>query len=539
MVNIVKFEHPYPNEPISAGIDCATTPRSLWKNGKWQACTAVKSLVENPATALCSCKHYADLKAQCEYINPIIAAASCILEENPIMGCFDEPLNLVEYEVPSDFSTDFSTYLPFRDTESFSLADVEKEEAHTLYRLLMSSLNIYVDALNTSCFSRATALEMRKKYFGKNTILPGWKIVKEFVPVSPYPLSSTPRFKRPLKMGYLLSKQRSLILTLRGTAELADVLADLDYTLVPGLTHTQDNISLFPDSNSANFHIARGFASVSNPLFREILDILAPLKDSGLPLLDWKTSELIITGHSLGGFIASLVGFYLNAAILALTKNADSHNRDISFLLPNFKVKVVSFASGKIGDENFTKLYNLGDGKSIPPVDSRLIQFEWDAVTGLPCETMPACPTSDFGGIFDSGIVASMNGQEMANPSYGIVTPSDAFIGNRASEATEHIKTTLGVYNFTSLHNRLELTRKNGHDEWIPRPTHLNYVWRNHICSYQCALKKAMGLSDPKECSMKKCKELDYSKWKDTIPYITLEQHIEELEAAELMDIRV
>jgi triacylglycerol lipase len=145
-------------------------------------------------------------------------------------------------------------------------------------------------------------------------------------------------------------------LAFRGTADIADVKLDAEYT------QTEDSI--------LHMHLHRGFATATRDLYPEIFSHLRP---------GYQTR---IAGHSLGGAIAVITGLYLRHAGFAVevytfgqpkvtniagAARADSlmlirflNGRDLVTLVPP-----LSYKPGKLGSyAHFGKEVALMDGKN-------------------------------------------------------------------------------------------------------------------------------------------------------------------------------
>jgi triacylglycerol lipase len=144
---------------------------------------------------------------------------------------------------------------------------------------------------------------------------------------------------RPEPFGFVLESDRSVILALRGTGSASDWVSDLiaRQTVFP------------PVKNGGDTH--QGFT-----------DVYMSARDQIYRLLDMteRGKPLFITGHSLGGALATLAAC------------------DIASNRPGTDVVVYTFGSPRVGDPKFVRTYNR-----IVPVSFRIVN-EFDIVPHLP-----------------------------------------------------------------------------------------------------------------------------------------------------------
>lgn len=544
MLSTVKyFSHPYPYSIGETGLNCAKIPKDLLKVGLWQTCMAAAAPLKNVATAMCECKQLASLNGQCSFANPVLGLAACVLDVLPLFGCKEDPVHPHSYYI-TDKSYDYSISLPYtNNARSIPFDKLSKIHTVSLHVLFTAVMNQYIDGLNRSCHGEDIASGFRQKVLSSDSLIPNWKTRSQFIPKFEnegqlrlrFPMATILTKDDSYNMSNSNSATQSAIFLMRGTATYADVLADVDYALVEGIRMTPDGLEMF---DGMHYSVGRGFQGIASIFFEDVLTFITnDAPDSNSLFNDYrkdgkKVSQLIITGHSLGGFSASVLGLLVNGAISTYKKH---HKHDLSHLADDFAVKVVSFSSDRVGDDRFASIFNQGS-PSTPPVYSNILQFHLDPVTSLPCHALPACPTNHFYGVFDSGVSneVGMSKSEVKKHPQGLKDPMDALDFKRreskshrkhsaTEEPTPFIETTVGEYSYGQLNGVIPLSRRDGHDEFLPLPAKSLYIWRNHVCAYECALRKSVGEVNPDFCSSKKCADYDFSLWAKRVPVVTHE----------------
>jgi triacylglycerol lipase len=169
---------------------------------------------------------------------------------------------------------------------------------------------------------------------GKNYIpLTGMKLVKQI---------DTPKDKLMAVLATIDSSPETLIIAIRGTQNLDDLLEDTHLAQTP-----------FPIDNSKNPLVHQGFFNVYNAV-----------KDGILDNIPGNTRNIIVTGHSLGSAVAVLIGLILKKTHSAIN------------------TRVVTYACPRVGNED---LANIVDAT----IEHIRIVNNSDAVPGLPAAVSP------------------------------------------------------------------------------------------------------------------------------------------------------
>lgn len=130
--------------------------------------------------------------------------------------------------------------------------------------------------------------------------------------------------------GYVASNEESIILSFRGTQNNWNSFD----SFVDSISQWMTNLD-FQQIVYNNFRVHRGFNEEINSSIHEIVKLLKRH--------DIDKKELIITGHSAGGAMATLAGHRLYE-LGKINKNS---------------CQVISFSSPKVGDSNFVSRYPL------------------------------------------------------------------------------------------------------------------------------------------------------------------------------------
>lgn len=142
------------------------------------------------------------------------------------------------------------------------------------------------------------------------SIPPGFELMKEFKGVSFHNLEW---------FGFVLENEDAIIITFRGTQTDPDWIADAEIFQKP-----------FPYCQTQPL-VHGGFLSVYESMREELLSLLKSLDSS---------KSLFVTGHSLGGALATL--FSLDCAL----------NTDFS------AIYIYTYGAPRVGDEAFANLFN-------------------------------------------------------------------------------------------------------------------------------------------------------------------------------------
>ncbi|WP_078427375.1 lipase family protein [Alkalihalobacterium alkalinitrilicum] len=144
--------------------------------------------------------------------------------------------------------------------------------------------------------------------------------------------------------GFIIESPHEIIVAFRGTEEPIDVIADLDWIRVP-----------YPFVDKAGM-TERGFTRNYQSIRKDVIKTLRNLSSD---------KRLYITGHSLGGAIATLAAL------------------DIASNTPFTQPLVYTYASPRVGNPEFVKAYNQVIDHSIRVVNTN------DIVPHFPPTTIP------------------------------------------------------------------------------------------------------------------------------------------------------
>jgi len=108
--------------------------------------------------------------------------------------------------------------------------------------------------------------------------------------------------------------------------------------------------------NNTNISVEKGFYNIFKNLKNEVIDILDNIK------LKYKTDKLLITGHSLGGALSTLLAFEL-----LYVQNYNANN-----------INLITFGSPRVGNEEFVTIFNNFN------IYSKRITHYYDMVPHIP-----------------------------------------------------------------------------------------------------------------------------------------------------------
>jgi hypothetical protein len=153
---------------------------------------------------------------------------------------------------------------------------------------------------------------------------------------------NTPQDKLMAVLATIDSSPETLIISIRGTQNLDDLLEDTHIAQTP-----------FPIDNSKNPLVHQGFFNVYNAVKDDILDNIPN-----------NTRNIIVVGHSLGSAVAVLIGI-----ILKKTRSA-------------INTRVVTYACPRVGNKDLADIVDA-------TVEHIRIVNNSDAVPGLPAAVSP------------------------------------------------------------------------------------------------------------------------------------------------------
>lgn len=178
-----------------------------------------------------------------------------------------------------------------------------------------------------------------------------------------YPIEYTCVQVLPNQFGFVLQKDNRIFIVIRGTMDLQDFIADAE--------------CLYEKTSFGNIH--RGFFNDFSYIMPEILIALEKIQ---LPYVD-----IIITGHSLGAAVASLVSYALYVHILvkmysfqaklACYPIAMPHVGDASFAERYATVAIPTFSIANIND--IVPKVPIGFGY-VPLVNHVQLDFNYDEI---------------------------------------------------------------------------------------------------------------------------------------------------------------
>uniref|UniRef100_A0A0G4H4V0 Fungal lipase-type domain-containing protein n=1 Tax=Chromera velia CCMP2878 TaxID=1169474 RepID=A0A0G4H4V0_9ALVE len=419
--------------------------------------------------SVCGCAAQYEARDVCSFAGPVLDAAVCILSVVPLFPCNikgkfpKEPLALVNsstVDIPPLIDLEES----LGELPEETPLSVQKAEAETYYVLYLAMLRWYAMGLDYMCGK----VEEEAALDSPAGVLPSWT---SDTLLQPTRTSGDPRGLSPFVA--LSRKGDTMLVTIRGTVQFPDELADLDFALAP---HE------FFDGH----HVFRGSANIAAAFLPSVDRVVEDaLLEKENPL-----KRVVVTGHSLGGFVASLATYHL-------TK---------TFADRGLKVEGVAFASGPVGDEQFNAAL-----RTSPSVNLRTIQFELDPVTPMPCLHMPECLVR--------GGALTVGGQKLNNQTEPVLQArgkknEKKDKGKKKMEDAEEEK---GMPYAKPL-GRVEFHRQEGGDFWNDWPNnHKLYIWADHICSYYCFVernlkgKKKAAKEGSGICSINTCRRMDFS----------------------------
>ena len=185
-------------------------------------------------------------------------------------------------------------------------------------------------------------------------------------------------------MGFVQELDDKLIVSIRGTSALADIIEDMDATL------SIDR----PLANGKRLagEIHNGFLRVTDSCMDQVFAIVGELHVG---------KEIVVTGHSLGAAVAILLAAKLKLAF--------------DTLLPN-QIKVVCFSSPKTGDMICKRFINSTLGRN----NILVIASYWDPICYLPRNLhRPGIVSYHFSGAADE---SSPSNQELIFNTLGLVS---------------------------------------------------------------------------------------------------------------------
>lgn len=145
--------------------------------------------------------------------------------------------------------------------------------------------------------------------------------------------------------AYMWQRNNSMFLVFRGTEDLMDVLIDLDVRTEP----------ITIDGVTVNVH--QGF-------HRQFFAVESQIRENITNMMNNGATELIITGHSLGGALASIATYYYSKTIPSLASNITTY----------------TYGSPRVGDSVFAndqchtngyRIFNYYDPIPMVPITGR------------------------------------------------------------------------------------------------------------------------------------------------------------------------
>eukprot|EP00820_Chromera_velia_P004681 Cvel_17662.t1-p1 / transcript=Cvel_17662.t1 / gene=Cvel_17662 / organism=Chromera_velia_CCMP2878 / gene_product=hypothetical protein / transcript_product=hypothetical protein / location=Cvel_scaffold1422:40417-45884(+) / protein_length=781 / sequence_SO=supercontig / SO=protein_coding / is_pseudo=false len=351
MVNTGVFEFPYAASLFKLGheFQCLGLPklRTVTATDTFLRCVArdVK-LGFNAANAVCNCQASLLSASQvCERVALLagdfvcsMGAASWFRRDCPKTPHPVLPVGFPEDEITLSFE---EPHLPLPQSLPVDLIATEGRTYLQLYRAIR---RVYALASNWKCLGR------HMSSFDDIDILPGWRTEEVLLPIY---RGAKEKDESVEPLAVVAKKGKDLLIVLRGSKAFAEWLAGLDYAQIDAkLVHSKS-----PGKVARGWGtIAINLLGVLQPRFEEIK------RNPGL------IERVIITGHSLGGTVSSL----LTGAVTEIL----SHS--------GVKVFGVHFASNRVGNYEFASSYASS-------VNSRFFQFGLDPVPWFRCQSEAVC----------------------------------------------------------------------------------------------------------------------------------------------------
>eukprot|EP00922_Rhytidocystis_sp_ex-Travisia-forbesii_P056148 GHVS01083122.1.p1 GENE.GHVS01083122.1~~GHVS01083122.1.p1 ORF type:complete len:541 (-),score=148.77 GHVS01083122.1:372-1847(-) len=285
--------------------------------------------------------------ARCQVTNTLLMGMGC----NQKISCHQQPSYSFDlkpaqssYSLPlEDLLLSSGSSLPSKISSSTQSAELSTY--YLLWHAIKATYHIYrTAACNDTPFPPLSA------------VLEEWEplAIIGAAPVSSPHISS----QRPLAVISVAGD--SLLVTLRGAQSAFDWVSAFQFDLTP---HPSPVAAVV--SRPGQVH--RGLWKMSVGVVEGLVEFIERRRAQGRDV-----KRVILAGHSLGGAVASLVGYELSY----LYKQQTSQQR--------LEVDVVTFGAPRLGDEEFMSDYGR-------VVNSRALMFELDVIPGLPCVDMPTC----------------------------------------------------------------------------------------------------------------------------------------------------